>query len=200
MDLAIAAAVFPVIFVGELPDKTMFASLLLSTRGHPLAVWVGVATAFLVHVVIATTAGVALFHLLPVRVVRVAVALLFLAGAAFMLWELRGERIHARRSEDERLVERELATHRQVALAAFSVVFVAEWGDLTQVLTANLAAHYHDAISVGVGAVAALWCVAALAVVGGRKLTRYVSMVAVRWVAVAALLGFAGYTGTTALR
>jgi len=37
--IAIIAAVFPIIFVGELPDKTMFASLVLSTRGNPLAVW-----------------------------------------------------------------------------------------------------------------------------------------------------------------
>ena len=57
MNLAIALAVFPVIFVGELPDKTMFASLVLASRGHPASVWVGAAGAFMVHVVIATTIG-----------------------------------------------------------------------------------------------------------------------------------------------
>src|ERR1022692_3493491 len=50
MSLAIAVAVFPVIFIGELPDKTMFASLVLSTHGRPLRVWLGAAAAFAVHV------------------------------------------------------------------------------------------------------------------------------------------------------
>ena len=39
--LAIIAAVFPAIFIGELPDKTMFASLVMATRGRPLSVWLG---------------------------------------------------------------------------------------------------------------------------------------------------------------
>ena len=67
MHPAIALAVFPVIFLGELPDKTMFASLVLASRGRPVAVWAGAAGAFVVHVVIAVTIGVGLFHLLPRR-------------------------------------------------------------------------------------------------------------------------------------
>jgi len=34
--------VFPVIFIGELPDKTMFATVVMASRGHPRAVWLGV--------------------------------------------------------------------------------------------------------------------------------------------------------------
>ncbi len=45
-------------------------------------------------------------------------------------------------------------------MTAFLVFFVAEWGDLTQILTANLAARYHSALSVGLGATLALWAVA----------------------------------------
>jgi putative Ca2+/H+ antiporter (TMEM165/GDT1 family) len=67
MNLAIAVAVFPVIFIGELPDKTMFASLVLSTRGRPLRVWLGAAAAFVVHVAIAVSVGVALLRILPHR-------------------------------------------------------------------------------------------------------------------------------------
>ena len=33
MNLAIAAVVIPVIFLGELPNKTMIASVALATRG-----------------------------------------------------------------------------------------------------------------------------------------------------------------------
>jgi putative Ca2+/H+ antiporter (TMEM165/GDT1 family) len=71
-------------------------------------------------------------------------------------------------------------THRRVIVTAFVVIFLAEWGDLTQILTANLAAHYHSALSVGVGSTLALWAVAGLAVVGGQSLLRYVNVRTVR--------------------
>ena len=65
-------------------------------------------------------------------------------------------------------------------MTAFVVIFLAEWGDLTQILTANLAAHYHSPLSVGVGALLALWCVAGLAVVSGQGLLRIFPVRAVR--------------------
>ena len=147
MDPAIALAVFPVIFLGELPDKTMFASLVLASRGRPLAVWVGAAGAFLVHVVIAVTIGVGLFHLLPHRAVEVVVATMFLVGAVLAFRE-------AFRVEDAAEAEVD-ATSGRIITTAFIVIFLAEWGDLTQILTANLAAHYHSAISVAIGSVLA---------------------------------------------
>jgi Ca2+/H+ antiporter, TMEM165/GDT1 family len=194
VQLAVAAAVFPIIFLGELPDKTMFASLVLSTRGRPAMVWLGAAGAFAVHVVIATTIGVALFHLLPRRALEALVAVMFLAGAVLALREAVRER------REEALVEREVASHRRTATTAFVVIFIAEWGDLTQVLTANLAAHYHDALSVGVGALLALWTVAALAVVGGQSLLRVVNLATVRIVTAVVLTGLAGWAAWEAAR
>jgi Ca2+/H+ antiporter, TMEM165/GDT1 family len=179
---AIALAVFPVIFIGELPDKTMMASLVMATRGKPLLVWVGAAAAFLVHVVIATTIGVALFRILPSRVLDAVVAAMFVAGGIYALLE-------GTKDEDE-LVEREVKSHR-VVTTAFIVIFVAEWGDLTQILTANLAAHYHSGFSVAVGAVAALWAVAALAVIGGQGLLRFVDIATIRKITAAVLFLFA---------
>jgi putative Ca2+/H+ antiporter (TMEM165/GDT1 family) len=172
MNLAIAAAVFPVIFIGELPDKTMFASLVMASRGRPRAVWLGAAGAFLVHAVIATTIGAGLFAVLPGEVVDVVVALMFFAGAVYAYVE--GQR------DESRLIEKEVASHRRVVTTAFIVIFIAEWGDLTQILTANLAAHYHSPLSVAVGAVAALWVVAALAVTSGQTLLRFFPLNTVR--------------------
>ena len=173
MHLAIVLAVFPVIFVGELPDKTMFASLVLASRGNPALVWLGAAAAFALHVVIATTIGAGLFALLPHRGVEAFVTVLFAAGAALAFLEARSE-------DEEALVEREERSHRRVTGTAFAVIFIAEWGDLTQILTANLAAHYHSAVSVAVGATAALWAVAGLAVMSGQGLMRRVSVRRVR--------------------
>ena len=191
MDLAIVVAVFPVIFLGELPDKTMLASLVMATRGKPFSVWLGAAAAFLVHVAIATTIGVALFRILPKSVLDVVVAVMFAAGGIYALRE--GTK------DEEELVEREVASHT-IVTTAFLVIFIAEWGDLTQILTANLAAHYHSALSVGVGAALALWSVAAIAVIGGQGLLRFVHVATIRKVTAGLLFVLAAVALVEAVR
>ena len=191
MHLEIVLAVFPVIFIGELPDKTMLASVVMSTRGKPLSVWLGAAAAFLLHVVIATTIGVALFRVLPPRVLDAVVAVMFLVGAVFA-WREGGD-------DEEELIDREVASHT-VMTTAFLVIFIAEWGDLTQILTANLAAHYHSGLSVAVGAVLALWSVAAIAVIGGQSLLRYVNVSTVRKITAVVLLVLAVAAAIQAVR
>lgn len=192
MDFAVAAAVFPVIFIGELPDKTMFASLVLATRGRPRVVWLGAAAAFLLHVVIATTIGVGVFALLPRRAVDGVVAAMFLLAALYA--------VRMSYEDHSKLIDREAMSHGRVFTTAFLVIFVAEWGDLTQILTANLAARYHSPVSVGVGAVLALWAVAALAVTSGQSLLRFVSIATVRRVTAAVLLILAAVSAWSALR
>jgi len=164
VDLAVALTTFVVIFPAELPDKSMFASLVLGSRYRALPVFCGVAAAFAVHVVIAVTIG-GVFALLPQRLVLVVVAALFAGGSVLLLLGKEDEAEPAdvpRATADQRPV--------RVALASFGVVFVGEWGDITQITTANLAARYHDPLSVGVGALLALWSVAALALTVGRGL------------------------------
>jgi putative Ca2+/H+ antiporter (TMEM165/GDT1 family) len=168
VDLAVVLTTFVVIFPAELPDKSMFASLVLGTRFRPLPVFVGVAVAFAVHVVIAVSIG-AVFSLLPERLVLFVVAVLFAGGSALLLLgkgdeEEEGAAEASRAGADQRPV--------RVALASFGVVFLGEWGDITQITTANLAARYHDPLSVGVGAVLALWSVSALALTLGRGLLK----------------------------
>jgi putative Ca2+/H+ antiporter (TMEM165/GDT1 family) len=194
VQLGVVFAVFPIIFLGELPDKTMFASLVMSTRGRPFLVWLGAALAFVVHVVIAVTIGVALFHLLPHRALQAIVAAMFFVGAILALREAR------KAQEEEELVEKEVASHQRVAVTAFLVIFLAEWGDLTQILTANLAAHYHDALSVAVGATLALWAVAALAVLAGQSVLRFVNIATIRIVTAVVLFGLTGWAVYEAVR
>jgi putative Ca2+/H+ antiporter (TMEM165/GDT1 family) len=198
VELAVVVAVFPIIFLGELPDKTMFATLVLSTRGRPVVVWLGAAAAFVVHVVIAVTIGVALFHLLPHRALAALVAAMFLAGAALALREARSEASKEKRHDA--LVDKEVASHRRVLVTSFLVIFIAEWGDLTQILMANLAAHYHSTLSVVVGSVLALWTVAGLAVIGGQSVLRVVDIRTVRIVTAVVLVGLAGWAIWEAVR
>jgi putative Ca2+/H+ antiporter (TMEM165/GDT1 family) len=192
MRLNVIAAVFPVIFLGELPDKTMFASLVLAARGRPLAVWVGAAAAFAVHVVIAVAIGAALFAVVPHQALEALVAAMFLAGAVYSYL--------IRNAQEEDPSIRAAGAAWRVAGQAGLVIFVAEWGDLTQILTANLAARYHQPFSVGVGALAALWVVAAVAVASGAKLLRVLSVRTLRLVTSVVLVGLAAYTAVAAAR
>jgi putative Ca2+/H+ antiporter (TMEM165/GDT1 family) len=165
VDLAVVLTTFVVIFPAELPDKSLFASLVLGTRFRPLPVFCGVAAAFAVHVVIAVSIG-GVFSLLPERLVLFVVAALFAGGSALLLLGKEGEDDEA--DEAERVVSDQRPV--RVALASFGVVFLGEWGDITQITTANLAARYGDPFSVGLGALLALWSVSALALTVGRGL------------------------------
>jgi putative Ca2+/H+ antiporter (TMEM165/GDT1 family) len=164
VSLAALATVFGLIFIGELPDKTMFASLLLAARGRSGLVWLGAAAAFLVHVAVAVTIGGVVLTLLPHRLVLVIVALMFLVGAVM---SFRAE------DDDEGM---DAARYRpggaRTVGTAFAVIFIAEWGDLTQILTANLAARYDDPLGVGIAATLALWAVAAVAMATGKLIRR----------------------------
>ncbi|MBV9661171.1 MAG: TMEM165/GDT1 family protein [Acidimicrobiales bacterium] len=185
MRLSVIAAVFPLVFVAELPDKTMFASLLLASKGRPLAVWIGAAAAFAVHVVIAVSVGVVVFNLLPHRAVDAVVAAMFLGGAVWSLLANREENVRDRGADQSAAA---------VAGTAAVVIFLAEWGDLTQILTANLAAAYHSWLSVGIGALAALLAVAAIAVASGARLLTRVPVRRLRVVTAVVLIGLAAFT------
>jgi Ca2+/H+ antiporter, TMEM165/GDT1 family len=171
VNLAVTGIVFAIIFPAELPDKTALASLMLGSRYDPRRVFLGVAGAFLVHVCLAVAVG-SLLTLLPQRVVEGVVAALFLVGAAVLLRGARGGG-----GTEESLPAAGTTGGWKVAATSFGVILVAEFGDLTQIVTANLAAHYHDPLAVGVGATLGLWAVGGLAILGGRKLQRILSLV-----------------------
>jgi Ca2+/H+ antiporter, TMEM165/GDT1 family len=180
MNFAVVAIAFGVIFLAELPDKSMIASLVLGSRYRALYVWIGAAAAFAVHVVIAVAAGGAL-GLLPHRLVQGIVAVLFLGGAAVLFFSSEGQTEPVSVDEAGNAVPEVAApTLRRVASVSFVVIFVGEWGDITQIAAANLTAKYHDPLAVGAGALLGLWSVVALGVVVGSKIVRYVPLALVR--------------------
>jgi putative Ca2+/H+ antiporter (TMEM165/GDT1 family) len=266
VSLTAALVTFGIIFLAELPDKTLVASLVLGSRFRPLHVWVGVAAAFLVHVTLAVAVG-SVFTLLPHRVVDAVALALFVIGAVLVYREGNDDE-----AEEEAEAEQEAArvagtdargataeavpgpfgatsvarsgepstatdaseagvvtagvaragvvtagvvtagvapagvapagmvtaggkkareTPRgfwRVAATSFTVIFVAEMGDLTQISTANLAARFGSPVSVWLGAVLALWAVAALAIAGGRSLLRVIPVKVITRVAAAAFV------------
>ena len=185
MVLTVIATAFVLVLPVELPDKTLFATLVLATRFPPLPVFVGVGTAFGLQVAIAVTAG-SLLSLLPQALVSGVVAVLFLVGAV-ILWRSANEG-----PEDEDLAETPTdASFLRAAAISFGVLFAAEWGDLSQLATAGLAARYDEPFSVFTGAWAALLVVSGLAVFLGRKLADRLPIPLIRRVAAGLFLLFA---------
>lgn len=167
MSLTALFTTFVTILPSELPDKTILACLILSSRYRASYVWIGAAAGFLVQVVLATAVGGAL-SLLPHRWIYAATAAAFLVGA-ILLWRQKTEG----NEEADRDVRQ---SFWPVAGTSFAVIFLAEFGDLTQIATASLAAGFHAPVSVGIGATAALWVAAGLAVLVGWKLLRLINM------------------------
>jgi len=182
---------FGTVFLAELPDKTMVASLVLTTRyRRPLAVWTGVSGAFVLHVVLATSIG-SLLRQLPTTPVRLAVAVLFLVGGVLLL---RAEE----EVEDEDGPSNTVVSFRTVALTAASVVGLAEFGDLTQLATAGIATRYSAPVAVALGAWLALASVAALAVTAGHWIVQHVPLRVVQRVAGVAFIAFGVVTAVSA--
>ena len=193
MDLLVVALTFGAIFVVELPDKTFIATLVLSTKFRPILVWLGVGLAFTVQTLVAVALGKAA-ALLPADAVRVLALVMFLVGAVLLLREGRSHHVETGEEYAERADSAGAVSGFKAVGASFLVLFAAEWGDLSQLLTLTLVARYDDPVSVFAGALAALLAVSGLAVLAGRALLRVVPLHTLHYVGAAVCLALAGLT------
>ncbi|MFH8391167.1 TMEM165/GDT1 family protein [Streptomyces sp. NPDC018036] len=180
ISFSVMVLVFGVVFLAELPDKTALAGLVLGTRYRASYVFAGVAAAFALHVALAVAAG-SVLTLLPQQIVHAVTGVLFLGGAAVLLMKKDEDEDEVRKPENQ--------TFWKVSGAGFMLILVAEFGDLTQIMTANLAARYDDPLSVGLGAVLGLWAVAGLGIVGGKALMKRVPLSLITKVAAVLMMG-----------
>ncbi len=192
VNLAAAGTTFLIVLPAELPDKTVLACLVMGSRYRPAFVFTGAAMAFAAHVALAVTAG-SLLGLLPHRPIQTVAGVLFLFGAV-LLW-----RQHRQDSSGDVAEHGRSSRLLPVAGTAFAVVFLAEFGDLTQILTVSLAVRYGDPLAVGIGSVLALWVAAGGAIVGGRSLLKVIPMTWLTRGAALVMLVFAGASIVTAL-
>lgn len=185
MSIAVVATVFALMVPAELPDKTFVAVLVLSTRFRAMPVLIGSSLGFIVQALIAVAAGSAIAAL-PKTPVRAVSAAIFALGAVLMLRAIEDP------AAEEREVDREIAdvpaepSDWRVIVTSFVVLFLAEWGDLTQLLTASLSAKYDDPVSVFLGSAAGLVTVAVIAVTSGRALMRILPLDWIRRIAATA--------------
>ena len=196
MDLAVIALTFGAIFIVELPDKTFIATLVLATKFRPIYVWIGVGTAFAVQTLVAVLAGKAA-SFLPADAVHVLSLAMFVIGAVILYRQGRAHHIDS----GEEYAEKAGDPHGALRsiLASFLVLFAAEWGDLSQLLTLTLVARYDDPVGVFIGALGALLTVSALACLIGRALLRVVPLHALHYVGAAVCLLLAGVTAVDLL-
>lgn len=189
-----AATAFALVAPVELPDKTFVATLVLATRYRPLPVWLGVAAAFAVQCAIAVAAG-RLLALLPERPVQLFAAALFAAGAVVLFRSARRADAEEAEAEEEYAAKiKDLRSGWRAAAASFVVLFTAEWGDLSQLLTAGLVASGRPAFAVYLGSWLALASVAGAAVLLGRLLLAKVRLSVVRYIAAGICLVLAALT------
>lgn len=197
LDLSVVALTFLLIFPAELPDKTFIATLVLSTRYRRVPVWIGVAAAFAVQCAIAVAAG-GLLSLLPQRIVLAVTFVLFAAGSAILL--VSGIRARPTEEEAEEVEEVEAkapagqTSSWRITATSFVVLFTAEWGDLSQLFTAGMAARTASPVSVFIGAWLALILVAAIAVLVGGWLQQRIALWRIRIFSGIVLAGLAAWT------
>ena len=194
MNLTVALTSFLAVLPAELPDKTILACLILSSRYRPGFVFAGAAIAFAAQVTLAVAAGGAI-SLLPHQVVQALAAAAFLAGAV-LVWRQGREEEGDNEEDTGRDGVRD--GFWPVAGTSFAVVFLAEFGDLTQILTISLAARYHDPLAVGIGATLALWVACGAAILVGWRVLKFIPVKWLTRVAAVIMLALAGTSAVAA--
>jgi len=189
--LSIAA----LMFILELPDKTMIATIVMSTRARPSSIVMGASSAFIVQMGIAVLAG-GLLTLLPARPKEFVVALLFLGGAAYLLFV--PEKAVEEEGERDAALERAGSRRREIT-TAFSVIFIGEFGDLTQIQAANFVAKTHQPLEVFLASSVALVLISFVGAYGGRMLQRIVPLAKIRLGGGLIFAGLGVYTMVTAI-
>ena len=193
-DVTTAAVVFGLIFLVELPDKTFIATLVMATRFRPLLVWIGVSLAFLVQTAVAVTAG-GLLARLPRTPVEIFAGLMFLVGGILLIrGAAAADGEEAETEEEFGAKANKAAKGWHVVTLCFTILFLAEWGDLSQILTASMVLKYHDPVSVFVGAFLALATVSALGAALGRTLLTKMRLSTLRRIGGGVCLVLAAFT------
>jgi putative Ca2+/H+ antiporter (TMEM165/GDT1 family) len=173
MEQAIFLSTFGLIFIAELGDKTQLTAMALSLRYPWRKIFVGIAAAFVVLNLAAVLVGKVLFLLLPLFWVTLVSALLFLY---FGYITLR----HACAQDDDEAPPHTAATAFRTA---FIMIFMAELGDKTQLVTASQAAQHSDSLMgmsiVFVASTLALWLVSLIGIFAGKQLIRFIPL---RWI------------------
>jgi len=157
--LTAAGTTFLIVAFAEIGDKSQLVCMTLAARHRGLPVVIGATAAFAVLNLLAVLFGAAVAAWLPEWLVTLAVAALF---AGFGISALR----YTEDDEDDEVKEK--AGHGIVS-TTFLLIFLAEFGDKTQIAVAGLGSTSEPS-AVWAGATVALAMTSILGVLAGRKL------------------------------
>lgn len=178
--MEIIAASTLVVALAEIGDKTMLLAIVLASRFRkPWPIIAGILLATLANHALAAWAGSAVAGFLDGQWFRIAVAVGFLAMAA---WTLVPDTF-----DDDELGEQK--SRFGAFLTTLVAFFLVEIGDKTQVATVALGAHYHSVILVTIGTTAGMMLANIPAVFLGDRITRIVPL---HYVRIGAAAIFAG--------
>ncbi len=190
MHYSLIASTFAIMFLAELPDKSMISSIIMGSRLAPIRVFIGAAAAFLIQMIISVTVG-GLVARAPRKPLDLVIGLLFLAGAGLIIKDMK-----TRAAEKEEALAKgtsKMGFVPQIFLA-FVVTFAGEFGDLTQIVTANLAAKTADPISVGIGSFLGVITSTSLGIFFGSKVLSKVPIRGVQTASVVIMTSLGIYT------
>jgi putative Ca2+/H+ antiporter (TMEM165/GDT1 family) len=176
MNIGTFVGIMALMFVLELPDKTFLATVIMATRARPLMVVIGGSLALTIQMGVAVGAG-SLLTLFPLHWKDLIVGLLFCAGAGYLLFVTESEEVEKGRREAA--IEM-AATHWKEISTAFVVIFIGEFGDLTQIQAANFEAKLHQPLEVFLASSIALIAVSFLGAYSGRALQKRISLKHIR--------------------
>ena len=163
---SISLSTFTLIALAEVGDKSQLVCMSLAARHRHWPVLLGASTAFLVLNALAVIFGAGVAAWVPERITAGIVAVLFGAFG-----------IHALRRQDD--VESENVTEKSghgIYFTTLLRIFVAEFGDKTQIAVAGLAGTMAP-IPVWLGASVALVMGSALGVWAGRTLLQHLPII-----------------------
>jgi Ca2+/H+ antiporter, TMEM165/GDT1 family len=167
--------IFAVMFVLELPDKTFIATVIMATKARPSMIVIGASIALTIQMGLAVGAG-SLLTLFPAHWKDLIVGLLFLGGAAYLLFVPQSN--EEKRGAREASLEEKGSRWKEIT-TAFVVLFIGEFGDLTQIQAANFEAKLHQPLEVFLASSIALIGVSFVGAYGGRALQRIVPL---KWI------------------
>jgi len=194
---------FMMILVTELGDKTFFIAALLAMRHDRLPVFAGAASALATMTALSACIGLVLPVLLPRQYTHwAAVALFIYFGAKLLVEAIEMLRTgHGSGPSDELdEVEQSLKdgdkAKYSILMQTFTMTFLAEWGDRSQISTIALAAAKNP-LGVTLGGIIGHSCCTSLAVLGGRVLASRISERFVLCAGGILFLGFAMHGAVT---
>lgn len=190
------------IFLAEIGDKTFFVAVLLAAKYHALPVFIGCMLALALSTILAAIIGYLISGLLGPTELSFIAAALFLGFAVWLLWEWYSYDGSAEKEAEEELSahmntqdgygatwDTDLSSTRsstdafpsassmpwwRVVALAFSMNFIGELGDKTQIAVA-VQASTSNPVLVAIGALIGFTLVTAIAVLFGKTIAKFLS-------------------------